>query len=340
MEEELWAALESQAWHLSVFQTRSWARVLKSTGIEPRFVVVVDGGAPVLGLLMSKSRFLSGVFSGYEAMGGPLAVSEVNEDVFSFFLSALKGVMEKEGIIYFYWNPSFCLNLKPHLRHQGFLSIPSATFVVELRQSSEVLWRNLKKNTRRGVKKAERSGVSVVEAEKWPEWGSYYDLYLYQCWRKHVRPRSIRLHRAIFDFLLPEEKVKLFVARRRNKLIAGTMSLVTSHEMVDYEGASDSRYLNLYPNNAVQWYAMCWAKDQGIKYYDFGGALWEPDETSFLYGVHMFKSQWGGKLKRYNSLALNKLYVILRSLSFKSSKIRQLLYALEKLKAIERSDRM
>jgi len=340
LDKEKWAILENKARNLSILQTHSWAEVLKSIGIEPRFLMVTDNGSPLLGLLMFRSRFFSEFLCGYEARKGPIIVPEVNEYVLSFFVSALKDVLKKESALYLYWEPPLYMNLDKYAFGESFLAIPSATFVVDLGPSVETLWTNLEGRARRAVKKAERSEVNVMEAETWSEWEEYYNLYVNVCFQKNIRPRSIALHKSIYNFLFSENIAKLFVAKHHGKMIGGIIYLVTPYEMVGYEGIFDRRYLSLSSNSGVHWHAIWWAKNQGIKYYDFGGALRKPEKTHFMYSVHMFKRQWGAELLKYNCFALNKLYVIGRNLTLENSTMRWLYFSLERLRMIQRFDRV
>jgi len=339
LDKDKWTILENEAQNLSVLQTYSWAETLKSTGTEPRFLMVLDGGSPLLGLLMFKSRFISEFLGGYETRKGPIIVPGVDERVFSFFASALKNLLRKESVLYTYWEPPLHPNLEEHLLNQNFSTIPSGTFIVDLSLPLETLWRNLEKRARWGVKKAQKMDVTVSEAKDWDSWKRYHKIYLYENYRKGVRPRSLKLHKSIYQHLLPRERAKLFTARHGGKTIAGSLFLVTPFEMIYYEGASNAQYLKFQPNNIIQWHAISWAKQKGVEYYDLGGALPYPDKRAPLYGVYLFKRQWGGKPRRFNSFATNRLYVIGRNLSLKNAALRRLYYSLEGMKVIQRFDR-
>jgi len=340
MEKELWACLEDEAQHLSAFQTYSWAEALNSVGTEPRFVIAIDNKKPLLGLALFRSSLISKTFSGYEAIGPLLCVSHIDASAICHFFSALKRILKGASALYFYWNPFPYLNLDDVVLSQGFLPIPSATFVVDLSPSIESLWKNLEGRARRSISRAERKGIEVVESEKWREWKEFYDLYVRVCHSKSMRPRSIDLHKSVYNYLATKGKARLFLAKYRGEIVGGIIFLVTPHEMMGYEGVSDVRFLKLSSNSAVHWHAISWAKDHGIKNYDFGGALWKLDKKHYLYGIQLFKRQWGGKLRKYNSYALNKLYFIGRTLPLRSSKIRRLYYAMENLRVIKRSDRI
>ena len=190
------------------------------------------------------------------------------------------------------------------------------------------------------ARKARKMNVTVSEAKSWDGWRRYHRIYVYQNYEKGIRSRSLGLHKSMFQHLLPEGSARLFVAKHRGKIIAGSLFLVTPHEMMYYESASDARYRSLQPNNITQWHAILWARERGVKHYDLGGALWKPEKEHQLYGVHTFKMGWGGKFHRYNSFALNKLYVTGRSLFFRNSKMQRLNHVLEGLGAIKRFDRI
>lgn len=340
MDKNAWTVLENLAVHMSVFQTQSWAKVMKSIGTEPRFLTLTKNDEPLLGLLMLKSHFILRMFQGYEARGGPLCAHELDVSALPTFLSTLKSIIKKESTLYFYWATPFFPRPEPPICKQIFLSLPAATFVIDLSLPLKTLWKKLEKKARWGVGKAQKMGVTVSEATNWEDWRTFYSLYEYEHYRKGARPHSLALHKSMYKYLLHENKVKLFLAKHERKTIAGGLFLVSPHEMIYYEGASDARYLSFEPNNAIQWHALSWAKEHGVRYYDLGGTIWNTDEKSFLYGVHRFKRRWGGELRRFNSLALNKLFVIGREIFFNSSKIRRLYYASERLGIVRRSDRI
>ena len=339
LDKEKWGLLENEAQQLGVFQTYLWAEVLNSMGVKPRSLLVTVNGDPVLGLIMFKSKFISDIFCGYEAREGPLAISAVNPDVFPLFLSALKNILRKQKALHFYWSVPSLANLETHLLGQGFLAVPAATFIVDLAPSLESIWKRFNKKARWGVRKAQKEEVTVSEARDWEDWEIYHRMNVHDKIQKGVRAHSLGLHKSIYTRLLPEEKAKLFLANHRGKVIAGALFLVTPHEMIYYEAASNMRYLDLQPNDIIQWHAISWAKTFGIRHYDLGGALWRSDKDSFLYGVHAFKERWGGELHVCNSFALNKFYVVGRQLFFNNPKIRQLYYCLERVGMIKRTDR-
>ena len=340
IDKDLWDALEDNAEHLNVFQTYSWAETLNSIGTEPLFFILSDQNGPLAGLLMFKSRFIWGAFHSYEAIRGPLVVSDANEELFSSFASGLKDVVKKKRGFSFYWTPSPLLNHKQCFIQQGFHPIPRATFVINLKLSIETLWGNLEGRARWTIKKAKRNEVEVIEAKDWLDWDKFHKLYVNEGFKTPLPPHSVRLHKAIHEHLMSKKQAKLFIAKHEKKMIAGIVFLLTKDEMVGYRGASDARYLKLSGTGAIHWHAICWAEEQGIKYYDMGGTLWEPDKKHYLYGVHQFKRQFGGKLCRYYGFALNKFYIAGRNLFFGSSKARRLYSLLEKFHAIQRTDRI
>jgi len=335
LDKEAWTLLENQAKHLSVFQTYSWARVLSSQGIEPRFLMLMDKGSPLLGLLMSKTFVLLDGLCGYQVIRGPLFTSKTDESVYSMLVSALKSMIKERSVLLFSWEPCIYINMEPYVMPHGFLRIPSATFVVDLSPSIETLWRNLEGRARNAIRKAEGRGVNVTEATDWSDWEKYYDLYQVESYRKHRPVTSLDFHKSIYGFLVQEEKAKLFIAKHDGEVVGGVIFLLTPHEMVAYEAMPEAKRKHLSHQSAIHWCAISWAKNRGIKYYDLRGALCEPDKKHYQYGIHTFKRQWGGKLYRYHTFVggskLFKFCVIGRNLTFKSPKIRHLSDNLKRL---------
>jgi lipid II:glycine glycyltransferase (peptidoglycan interpeptide bridge formation enzyme) len=61
-------------------------------------------------------------------------------------------------------------------------------------------------------------------------------------------------------------------------------------------GASTGEHRQLMPNHALQWAAICKARERGCRRYDLWGAPDKFDESDRLWGVYRFKQGFGGQL--------------------------------------------
>lgn len=336
----MWEALENEASYLSIFQTYSWAQVLNSIGAEPLFFSLMDDKDPLVGLLMFKSRFAWGAFYGYEARGGFLLSPKAETRHMTRVLCALKRKVGKERSLYAFVYPIPLLDLGGYFLECGYIPHPFARFIVDLELPIEDLWKRIEAAARRAVRKSQKTGIVVTEAKDWSEWEEYHNLYVRGCHRLGVNPRPYELHKAIYDHLVPKQMASLLIIHLNSEIIAGSLLLATRDEIVYYKNASNPKYRRFEPMDALQWQTIVLAKRRGIRYYDLGGALWNPSRDSALYGVHTFKGKWGGKLYKYDFFDLHRLYSIGKHFTEVNSRIRKFYHFMEKCGMVKRFDRV
>ena len=148
-------------------------------------------------------------------------------------------------------------------------------------------WKKSSKNVFRGIKKAEKSGVTVREATSTADVRAFYMHYARTMRRRRVLPRSWRQIDAAFE-LLPEGVMRLHVAEYEGQIVAGSLwhSFRGTLDLL-YNG-SDDRALECRPNHALYWHALKWATETGHSALDFGVA--KPGS-----GLAAFKEQWGAE---------------------------------------------
>lgn len=148
-------------------------------------------------------------------------------------------------------------------------------------------WKKSAKNLFRSIKKAEKCGVTVREAESLGDVRAFYMLYARTMRRRRVLPRSWRQVKAAFE-LLPEGVMRLHLAEHEGQIVAGALwhSFRGTLDLL-YNG-SDERLLDCRPNHALYWHALKWATETGHSALDFGVA--KPGS-----GLADFKEQWGAE---------------------------------------------
>lgn len=142
-------------------------------------------------------------------------------------------------------------------------------------------------NLRRGIKRAEKAGVTVREGTSDDDLRAFHRLYLTTMRRHRSFPRSLRQLRAARD-LLPEGVFRLFVAEREGRIAAGGVFHAFAGTLDLLYNASDPELLEHRPNHALYHAAMDWAAEHGLRRFDFGPA---PPDSS----LGEFKRQWGAE---------------------------------------------
>lgn len=126
-----------------------------------------------------------------------------------------------------------------------------------------------------------------------------------------------------WDKLYPTGKLKIYLAKTEEKIVAGNLILYCGKNLFYKNGASTVQGMKLRANNALQYQIICDAIKAGFINYNMEGGT--NDINSPLYGVTEFKLGFGAKLRefyRYSTIGGN----------------RYLRYGLEKMTKILRID--
>lgn len=149
------------------------------------------------------------------------------------------------------------------------------------RHHQRVLW---------SVRRGERLGCQVVEAQSVAELQQWYQLYLHTMQPKVVPPRPFRFFLAAWNLFRPAGLMRLLLARDGSKEIIAGALLFTFGETVFYafNGRRENQ-LSLRPNDLLQWRAIHDAQAAGHRFYDFGEVAADDE------GLADFKRKWGAR---------------------------------------------
>lgn len=303
------------------FQTYEWARALRnSLGVQPYFLTVYDNGHPIGGVMFLKKKVL-GILSTYEVRGGPLYSGANRSRVMKHILRTLGEKRKKSAYMLFVPYPGANLSFAEMFKKEGYHPIIFRTLIVDLSRPIDDVWKALDKDARRGVRKAKRLGVEASVANTAKEWKEYYDLHLVHAQEKHYPPEPQSFYEEMFE-LHRRNMCRLFVSKLEDRIIAGTLCLVYRENLVGIRGASSDAFRKFQPNNLAHWKSIEWAKENGVKIYDFDGLPLE--QTAYLRGVYEYKKRWDGNIQWYHYYLNNGLLppaVHLVRTSFLASKV-------------------
>lgn len=167
---------------------------------------------------------------------------------------------------------------------------PTKTVLIDLTQS-DVLDK-MHHKTRYNIKVAEKHGITVKPSDD-------IDAFWKLLKKTTKRDRFFSHNRAYYEKLLSffkegEIKVKLFLAYRENKPLAGALVLFYKDTGFYLHGASDYDQRKFMAPYKLHWEIIKSLKFQSLKFYDFWGinaCQWP--------GVTRFKLGWGGRTVEY-----------------------------------------
>lgn len=156
--------------------------------------------------------------------------------------------------------------------------------------TEEQLWNGYKKRVRRDVRKAEKSGIYLEEAQSSLEIDEIFDLY-YQTMRRNIAyttwtKRSLY---SIYEHLVKAGKAKMIFAKKEGKIIAGIILLFSEDTVYYFFSASSEKYFEYCPNDLLVHHAICLAIRGGKSYFDLMTS--REDDSALM----SFKEKWGSQ---------------------------------------------
>ena len=170
---------------------------------------------------------------------------------------------------------------------------------VELRQNEEDMFGRLESSVRRAIRKAEKSGVTVVISRNL---NAVKDFYALQCLtrRKHgLPPQPFSFFRNIFDQILSNNLGMIAVASHQHRPIAASVYFQLGERAVYKYGASDEAFQHLRGPNLVMWEALKWFTRNGATSLHMGRTSLAND------GLRRFKLGWGAAEQKIEYVKCN-----------------------------------
>lgn len=266
----------------SFFHSSAWAKVLREAyHYKPAyFTFVENGNLKVLVPVMQVDSFLTG------KRGVSLPFTDYNDAIVSkdIFFGDIFNHMIQYGRN-FRWKS---LELRGE-QNPGLPVSMSRTYsrhILNFRGKKDGLFSSLSANTRRNIKKADKSGVKVEICHSLDSIQEFHALNCMTRKRHGLPPQPFSFFKKVFEHILSKELGFVVLATYQNVRIAGAVYFHLGEKAYFKYGASDKNFHHLRPNNLVMWEAIKWYSENGFKNLCFGRT--EPENQ----GLIQFKSGW------------------------------------------------
>jgi hypothetical protein len=145
-----------------------------------------------------------------------------------------------------------------------------AIVMLDLTKGSAALFKNFNKGRRSDITFAQRSGVEIRLATSEEDFQAYYPIYAGWCRRKHIEVQSLEVMRQAINL---RSNRCLFMAFHENVAVAGSVVRFVPGGVAEYSANNSlEAALPLRPNSLLNWVAIQWACDQGLRSYSMGGS--------------------------------------------------------------------
>jgi hypothetical protein len=225
----------------------------------------------------------------------------------------------------------YCKNI---VNAKGFTCQKELTSVIDLTQDLDTIWQNTdKKSVRYKINRAQKEGIKIRINKD-------YDQF-FQIYQSFIQKKGIKSFFDIFGvgsttLEVMKEYGTLFIAEYDGEILVGTIYLEDNSNIKSWLGASkrlevDKAKASIIScaDRLIDWEAIKYAKEKGIKEFDLGG-IWpkeEAEKDEKKKGINSFKLNFGGKIDtRYS---YQKIY----------SKFYNIAYQLYNLKNLNRQEK-
>lgn len=174
--------------------------------------------------------------------------------------------------------------------------LTAQTWLVHLEADLDQLWNSFEGRARTSIRKAEKSDVGIrMATTEVADLQQYYDLHLETCKRSGIDAHPYTYFEKIWANFLKEKLCVIFFAEQKGEIIAAENVAFYKEGAIYWTGASNNKALDVNCNSLLQWHAMKWMKDHGVKWYESGEAFpYSPAGKQKK--LSDFKKSFGGQL--------------------------------------------
>jgi len=287
-------------------QTSMWAQV-KSESSYQTWRVIARQGSKIVGGSQLLVRSLPIGAVGYMPLGPVLSCE--NSSLTRILVQQIRQLAKRERIRFLAvqapWGSRTAL---AHLREGGFSEpspelVPTASVLIDLSSDLRLIFSQMSATTRKHLRRGEHNGIAVRE-------GTCSDLLAFYSLACETADRHgfAAPHRDYFSTVwrafAPGGHIKMFVVEIAGEPLSALLVIAFGNIVTCWRMGWSGKQPALYPNEAMHWAAIQWAKSQGYRYFDFGGisrelAKWVlaggTTRVTQAYKANYFKLGFGGQ---------------------------------------------
>ncbi len=283
-------------------QTSSWGKVYEIDGEKVFYLGLYDnddlhGTAVVIVKNAKRGRYL-------EIPGGPILDWDHEPRYVKEFMNQISEVAKTENCVFVRMRPNISdtdehrklaqscgLRLAPMHLHAEH------TVMLDLRYSEDELLKDMRRQTRYEVRRAEKLGITVTFDTSKHAFAEFYDLQLETAKRQNFIPSSREFIMAQHDAFAGAARI--YTASLDGKALAKGLVIMQAPEAIYHEAASTEEGRKLPGAYALQWQVIRDARNLGFRRYNLFGIA-PPNSPHHRYaGVTTFKTGFGGNQVAY-----------------------------------------
>lgn len=241
---------------------------------------------------------------------GPIFSKEISSAAISDIFSAIKGELvmigKTENCDFIRICP-ILLDTPDHGRIFSELGLREApihvytelSWILDITPSSEQLLSQMKKNTRYGIRKAERDGIVVRSSADPADIEVFWKVYSLTAERQKFVPYSKKYIASEFARFAEDDRARWFFAKYNDEIVSTALVIFGKNSAFYHHGASLHAHSAITPSEFLQWNIIQEAKARGCTRYNFWGVVPDEKMNHPWAGLSNFKKGFGGFAEKY-----------------------------------------
>lgn len=298
-ERQRWNHFVASSPHGHISQSFEWGLFRAGEGWRPHWIALEEGDA-LEGAALLLEKPLRGLGrSVFLVPRGPIVDYADGEKV-STLCRAMETTVVQHGGLFLRINPeiradaerppsfSDLVRAKSELQHR-------CTFRLSLHPDLEEIRRRMEGRTRYAISRGLKRGVEVTSGCTETDVAHFHALLRETAARQAFRIQAESFFQNLVRTLGPEGRVRIFLARHRDRVVSGAVVLLFGPKSWYTWGGSSIAGREANPNELLHWEIIRWLKERGIEYYDLHGVACDPRPEDRTWGVYLFKRGFGGE---------------------------------------------
>ncbi len=270
-------------------QSSLWARVKSGSGYKTRRITVHREGTIVGGAqLLVRTLPLAGAF-GYVPVG-PVLAPMLEADaaaLASLVVEQLRTLARKEGLRFAAVQLPAGSPAAEILRAAGFLLptpklAPTASILIRLNDASAddaLIFSQMSATTRKHIRRSERGGVTVRRGGS-SDLARFHRLSCATAQRRGFPVPNEEYVSRVWSAFAATGNIEIFVAELGGEAVSALIVIAFGDTVTCWRMGWAGKQAGVYPNEAMHWAAIQWAKAQGYRRFDLGGIHLEVARSS------------------------------------------------------------
>jgi lipid II:glycine glycyltransferase (peptidoglycan interpeptide bridge formation enzyme) len=303
-------------------QSTYWGNVKQHQGWQAVRIKVVKGSDWLAGAQMLCKRLPVGGSVGYISSGPFYQVP--NDQSLEFLVRSINQLAKERRIQYIAITP-YVENehLNEILERNGYsptqeklppTSTTRATLILDLSKEFDALLMDMRRETRREIKLALKSELTVREGDK-KDLDILFKLMSIVAERRGEKPvpNSVDIFKIIWDYFHPRGYVKLFIVELAGAPISTGIIFTFGNTVRFWKYGWSGFEHKKYPNQLLYWELIRWSKINGFRYFDIvqvdsyvtdylshGLPITDVLKSRRFYGPTLYKIGFGGKVVKFS----------------------------------------